>query len=143
MPNLPSFPRATALPLKFYIETRTKPMSRTDAPEDKNKKPLFPAPPTHSADVKLFFHREASIRAQRKYGIGHDSFQTQGGLGDPTSTTVKSTIEPAEWIPDPEKKNRGVWKRSVRFETTVSLPFAPTFSTETIDCKVEIPLPSL
>ncbi|KAJ7496776.1 hypothetical protein FB451DRAFT_1208747 [Mycena latifolia] len=135
MPKLPSFPRATPLPLKFCMETRTKPILRTDSPEDKHKKPLFPAPPTESADVKLFFHRAASIRANRKLGTGNDSFRTQGGLGDPTSTNVKTTIEDAEWIPDPDKKDRGVWKRTVRFETTVSLPYAPTFSTETIDCK--------
>ncbi|KAJ7099487.1 hypothetical protein B0H15DRAFT_548865 [Mycena belliarum] len=135
MPKLESYPRATPLPVKFYIETRTKPMSRTDAPEDKSHRPLFPAPPTQSADVKLYFHRAASIRANRKYGTGNDSFQTRGGLGDPTSTKVKSTVDAAEWIPDPKKQDQGVWKRAVRFETKELLPYAPSFSTETIECK--------
>jgi len=135
IPNLASLPRATPFPLKLYIETRTKPMARTAAPLDKHNKPLFPAPPSQSAEVKLFFQREASIRAQRRDGTGKDSFETEGGLGDPATTSVKSTVEEAEWIPDPENEDHGVWKRSVRFETTVSLPFAPTFSTETIDCK--------
>lgn len=117
-------------------------MSRTAAPVDKHNKPLFPAPPSQSADVKLFFQREASIRTQRRDGTGKDCFETEGGLGDPTTSSVKSTIEDAEWIPDPEREDRGVWKRSVQFDTTVTLPFAPTFSTETIDCKVRIILPS-
>jgi hypothetical protein len=116
-------------------------MSRTAAPVDKNNKPIFPAPPTQSAEVKLFFQREANIFVERRNGTVKDSFQTHGGFGDPTSTSVKSTIEEPEWIPDPEREGRGVWKRSVRFETTVSLPFAPTFSTETVDCKVRILLP--
>ncbi|KAJ7935305.1 hypothetical protein B0H13DRAFT_1950392, partial [Mycena leptocephala] len=123
IPDLTSFPRATPFPLKLCIETRTKPMSRTAAPVDKNNKPIFPAPPTQSAEVKLFFQREANISVERRNGTVKDSFQIYGGFGDPTSTSVKSTIE------EPEE-GRGVWKRSVRFETTVSLPFAPTFSTE-------------
>ncbi|KAJ7270107.1 hypothetical protein B0H12DRAFT_1008969 [Mycena haematopus] len=136
IPDLESFPRATALPLSLCIETRTKPMARTNAPEDKHNRPLFPVPPTQSADVELFFEREASIRAQRRNGTAIDSFRTYGGFGDP-SNSVKSEIE-AEWIPDPERENYGVWKRSVRFETTVTLPFAPTFSTETIECKYSL-----
>lgn len=112
-------------------------MSRTAAPVDKHHKPLFPAPPTQSAEVKLFFDREASIRAQRRKGTAVDSFQTHGGFGDPANS-VEPTFEEEEWIPDPERKDYGVWKRSVRFETTVTLPFAPTFSTETIKCKVRI-----
>ncbi|KAJ7655687.1 hypothetical protein DFH06DRAFT_481925 [Mycena polygramma] len=135
IPNLTSLPRATPFPLTLRIETRTKPMFRTAGPVDKYDKPLFPAPPSQSAEVKLFFEREARIRAQRRDGTGKDSFQTHGGLGDPTTSSVKSTIDEPEWIPDPEREDRGVWKRSVQFDTTVSLPFAPTFSTETIDCK--------
>ncbi|KAJ7771999.1 hypothetical protein DFH07DRAFT_803348 [Mycena maculata] len=138
VPDLTSFPCATAIPLQFCIQTRTKPMSCTDAPEDKSGRPLFPAPPAQSADVKLFFHREANIRALRRNGTAKDSFRIHGSLGDPASTSVKSDIQDAEWIPDPEKKDRGVWKRAVRFETTVSLPFAPTFSTETIECKYSL-----
>ncbi|KAJ7104571.1 hypothetical protein C8R43DRAFT_1166199 [Mycena crocata] len=134
IPNLASFPRATTVPLVFFVETRTKTMSRADAPLDKHNKPLFPAPPSQSADVKLFFHREANIRTQRRNGMGNDCFP-HGGLGEPDSTSVKSTIEQAEWIPDAEATDRGVWKRSVQFETTVTLPFAPSFSTETIDCQ--------
>ncbi|KAF7362362.1 Arrestin-N domain-containing protein [Mycena venus] len=135
IPDLESFPRATALPLDLSFETRTKPMTRTAAPVDKHNKPLFPAPPTLSSDVKLFFEREASIYAEPKIGTAIDSFETHCGFGDPESSSVKSTINEAEWIPDPERKDYGVWKRSVRFETSVTLPFAPTFSTETIECK--------
>ncbi|KAJ7350666.1 hypothetical protein DFH08DRAFT_741785 [Mycena albidolilacea] len=137
IPDLEAFPRATAVPVNLYIETRTKSMARTAAPVDKHHKPLFPAPPTQSAEVKLFFDREASIRAQRRKGTVVDSFQTHGGFGDPANS-VEPTFEEAEWIPDPERKDYGVWKRSVRFETTVTLPFAPTFSTETIKCKYSL-----
>ncbi|KAF7350989.1 Arrestin-N domain-containing protein [Mycena sanguinolenta] len=133
IPDLESFPRATALPLTLCIETRTKSMARTNSPEDKPNKPMFPAPPTQTGDVELFFEREASIRAQRQNGTAIDSFRTYGAFGDP-SNSVQSAIE-AEWIPDPERQNYGVWKRTVRFETKVTLPFAPTFSTETIECK--------
>ncbi|KAJ7503089.1 hypothetical protein B0H11DRAFT_1711894 [Mycena galericulata] len=137
IPDLPSFPCATAVPIQFRVETRTKPMSYTDPPEDKHRK-LFPAPPTQSAEVKLIFHREAIIRTSRKNGRAKDGFRIHGGLGDPASASVKSEIQDPEWIPDHEKKGRGVWKRAVRFETTVSLPFAPTFTTETIDCKYSL-----
>ncbi|KAJ6589997.1 hypothetical protein DFH09DRAFT_220274 [Mycena vulgaris] len=135
IPDVASLPRATAWPLKFFIETQTKSMSRTESPMDKHNKPLFPAPPTQPADVTLFFHREASIRALRRHATANDSFPILGSLGDPTSATVKTTIGAAEWIPDPEKRDRGVWKRTVQFEAMVSLPFAPTFSTETVECK--------
>ncbi|KAJ7189565.1 hypothetical protein GGX14DRAFT_484852 [Mycena pura] len=135
VPKLTSFPRATALPVKFYVETRTKPMSRTAAPEDKHHKPLFPAPPVDSTEVKLYFHREATIRTRRRHGTLNDSCQTLGSLGDPASTSVTPTVGVPQWVPDPEKKDRGVWKRSVQFETTLTLPFAPSFSTETVDCK--------
>jgi len=67
-----------------------------------------------------------------------DSFETHGSFGDPESSSVKSTVGEAEWIPDPEREDYGVWKRSVRFETTVTLPFAPTFSTEIIECKYSL-----
>ncbi|KAF8150468.1 hypothetical protein K438DRAFT_2027132 [Mycena galopus ATCC 62051] len=137
IPDLESFPRATALPLELYIETRTKTMARTVVPEDKHHKPLFPAPPTQSAEVKLFFEREASIRTQRIDGTARDCFQTYGGFGDPNNS-IKCTSNEAEWIADSEKEGHGVWKRSVRFETTTTLPFAPTFSTETIECKYSL-----
>ncbi|KAJ7736924.1 hypothetical protein B0H16DRAFT_111999 [Mycena metata] len=137
LPDLTSLPRATAFPLKVYIETCTKSMSRTATPFDKHSKPLFPAPP-QSAEVKLSFQREANILTRRRKGTAMDSIQLLGGLGDPASSSVQCTAEEPEWVPDPEKEDRGVWKRAVRFETTVSLPFAPTFRTETIECKYSL-----
>ncbi|KAF7296078.1 Arrestin-N domain-containing protein [Mycena kentingensis (nom. inval.)] len=142
-PNMASFPRATAVPLKIAIETRTKPMSRTDTPFDKARKPLFPAPPTEPSDVKLHLHREAHIRTQRRSETGNDCIRTLGSLGD---TSAKRVASPPEWIPDLEKPDRGVWKRTVQFETSLSLPYAPTFSTETLECKYflrfTVPFPS-
>ncbi|KAK7057673.1 arrestin-N domain-containing protein [Favolaschia claudopus] len=134
IPELESFPRATPVPISLYIETRTKPMALTAIPADKYNKPLFPAPPTHSAEVKLFFEREASIRTWRKSAVVADTFPTRSVFGD-LNTSVDADVEAAQWIPDPERKDYGVWKRSARFDTTVTLPFAPTFSTETIDSK--------
>ncbi|KAJ7188820.1 hypothetical protein C8R46DRAFT_877072 [Mycena filopes] len=135
LPDLASLPRATAFPLKIHIETRTKPMSRTATPFDKSNKPLFPAPPTQAADVKLAFQREANILTRRRNGTAKDCIQLRGAL---TSASVQSTVEAPEWVPDSEKSERGVWKRTVRFEAMVSLPFAPTFRTETIECKYSL-----
>ncbi|KAJ7072714.1 hypothetical protein C8F01DRAFT_258665 [Mycena amicta] len=143
MPKLSSLPRATAIPLQLMVETRTKCMLRSDAPFDKFHKPLFPAPPTKSAEVKVHLYRETRIRTQRRSGTRNDCVRMLGSLGDPESSSVQS----AEWIPHPEKLDRGVWKRTVQFYTTVYLPFAPTFFTETVDCayllRFTVPFPGI
>ncbi|KAJ7684747.1 hypothetical protein DFH06DRAFT_17571 [Mycena polygramma] len=44
MPALAAFPMSTVFPFRIHIVTETKPVKKTDGPEEKNK-PLFPAPP--------------------------------------------------------------------------------------------------
>nr|GAT56176.1 predicted protein [Mycena chlorophos] len=139
MPKLHSFPRATPVPLQIMVETRTKPMLRTKQPFDKHQKPLFPSPPDDIGRLKLNFCRETKMLAHRRSATRTDSHCI-------SSATAKAvTSPPAEWIPDSEHPERGVWKRSVQFHSTICLPFAPTFATETVQCKyylrLDLPFP--
>jgi hypothetical protein len=66
--------------------------------------------------------------------MSSNTSRVRGGLGDPERTrAVKCTVTPPEWISDarPEgKDNKGVWKRVVRFEGTITIAETPTFASE-------------
>jgi hypothetical protein len=119
-------------------------MSRSERPEDKHGKPLFPAPPTLFSDIKFMLVRDTNIRVR---SLAHpagaqvnDQFKLMGSLGDVTrAAAVRTVADEPEWIPDPgekDEKNRGIWKRAVHFESTVALPYAPSYMTETVDWAV-------
>ncbi|KAJ7287058.1 hypothetical protein C8J57DRAFT_1707457 [Mycena rebaudengoi] len=108
-------------PFSFHVITRTKPMSRSERPEDKHGKPLFPAPPTLSSDIKLTLLRGTNITVRSTTLHVQDQFRLNGTLGDVTRVAAVHTVaDEPEWIPDPGKKdekNRGFWKRAVHFES--------------------------
>ncbi|KAJ7188808.1 hypothetical protein C8R46DRAFT_1243938 [Mycena filopes] len=151
LPDIPSFPIATAIPFTFYAETETKTMHGSDAPVDKHGKQLFPAPPALPSDVRLTLHRMVNIRARRDKDHLETDFPLKGSLGDASqSATVHQAIEEPEWIPGAGEKatgGRGVWRRAIRFESAISIPFAPTCSTELVDWRYSlrftVPFPGL
>ncbi|KAJ7436344.1 hypothetical protein FB451DRAFT_1571089 [Mycena latifolia] len=129
IPDLPTFPRATKVPLIFTVETRTKLMERGEPPEDET---MSPAPPGHSADVALTLERTVKMVGESASFTSSNAYRVLGGLGDPASSkAVKRYISSPEWIPEPgHKKNHGVWKRVVRFESTISISETPSFQSE-------------
>ncbi|KAJ7104575.1 hypothetical protein C8R43DRAFT_1047283 [Mycena crocata] len=138
IPDLPSFPIAIPIPFSFHVTTETKPLERSDGPEDKKGKPLFPAPPTVSADVTQVLRREAIVRVRGRTRQVDDTYDLQGirSLGDAKrvqqARALQAIVDEPEWIPK-DDKNHGVWRRTVHFNSTLSFPFAPTYSTETLD----------
>jgi hypothetical protein len=51
--------------------------------------------------------------------------------------SVPAIVDNPKWIPkDEQEPNRGIWRRSVLFNSTLAFPFAPTSRTETIDWAV-------
>ncbi|KAJ7648624.1 hypothetical protein DFH06DRAFT_1423208 [Mycena polygramma] len=116
---------------------KTKLMHVSDAPVDKHGKPLFPAPPALSSDVKLVLHRRAEIRVRQRTRHVEDIYDLEGSLGDAKRVTaVHQVIDEPEWIPAPgskDEKGRGIWRRAVHFESAVAIPYAPTTNTEILD----------
>ncbi|KAJ7655367.1 hypothetical protein B0H17DRAFT_1099100 [Mycena rosella] len=142
MPTMSSFPIATAIPFGLHIETKTKTMHISDSPVDKHGKPLFPALPALSSDVKLALHRRTEIRVRNRTRQVEDIFDLKGSLGDVTRVaSVRQVVDEPEWIPTPgttDEKGRGIWRRAVHFESEVSIPYAPTCSTETVDWQYDL-----
>ncbi|KAJ7876081.1 hypothetical protein B0H14DRAFT_2342939 [Mycena olivaceomarginata] len=135
--DMAAYPIATAVPFSFHVETYTKPMHISDAPVDKHGKPLFPALPALSSDVKFTLHRRTEIRVRSHTRHLEVKFPLKGGLGDAARVAVvqQVTDEP-EWIPasgPKDKKGHGIWKRAVHFHSAVAIPYAPTSSTEIVD----------
>ncbi|KAJ7287061.1 hypothetical protein C8J57DRAFT_1282699 [Mycena rebaudengoi] len=151
IPDTPSFPIATEVPFSFHVITRTKPMNRSERPEDKHGKPLFPAPPTLSSDIKFLLVRDTNIRVRSRARHVNDQFKLKGSLGDVTRVAaVRAVADEPEWIPDPgekDEKNRGIWKRAIHFESAVALPYAPSYMSETVDwaykLRFEVPFPGI
>ncbi|KAJ7496759.1 hypothetical protein FB451DRAFT_1208704 [Mycena latifolia] len=135
IPDLRSFPIATPIPFSFHVVTETKVLNRSDRPEDKHGKPLFPAPPTRSSQLTQVLRRQTEIRARGRTRHVDNTFDLQGirSLRNvETVRAVEAVVDEPEWIPK-DGKDRGLWKRSVHFNSTLSFPFAPTFSTEILD----------
>jgi hypothetical protein len=110
IPALPSFPIATPVPFSFHVETETKVVRRSDRPEKKPGKPLFPAPPTRSSGVTQELLRITKIRTGGRSRSALQTFNLQGSrrLGDVESVTqeraLEAVIDVPEWIP---KKGQG------------------------------------
>ncbi|KAJ6590002.1 hypothetical protein DFH09DRAFT_1307458 [Mycena vulgaris] len=133
LPDLPSFPMVTGIPFSFHVLTKTKKVDRDDL-EDKHGK-LFPAPPTSPADVELILHRRGRMRVHHKSEPMEDKFELTGSLGDKAAVNrVRMTVDQPEWIHTPDQKeDKGSWKRAVHFDGMLSIPFVPTFTTETAE----------
>ncbi|KAF7357296.1 Arrestin-N domain-containing protein [Mycena sanguinolenta] len=152
IPDLPSYPICTPIPIVIQILTETKSVPRSDQAENKGKS-LFPAPPTHSSQLKQVLCRVTNIKVQNKVARQRDTFDlpVTRGLDNTEIARVESlceieaVVDEPEWIP--KEKDRGVWKRSVRFALELQFPLPPTHSTEILDWQYElsvvIPFPGM
>ncbi|KAF8147157.1 hypothetical protein K438DRAFT_1780245 [Mycena galopus ATCC 62051] len=128
---------------KCGISTETKSVPRSDRAESKGKS-LFPAPPTHSSQLKQVLRRVTNIKVQNKVAHQRDTFDLPmtRGLEDTEITRVKSlceveaVVDAPEWIQ--KEKDRGVWKRSVRLALELQFPLPPTHSTDILDWQYEL-----
>ncbi|KAJ6497530.1 hypothetical protein C8R45DRAFT_983253 [Mycena sanguinolenta] len=137
LPDMVSYPTATAIPFSFHVETETKSMPSSGAPVDKHGKPLFPAPPGVSSNVKLVVHRRAEVRADRFSASVEDDFIPEGSLSDVAQ--VQQFFEEPEWIRSAGlkgEKGQGIWKRAVHFHSAVVMPYAPTTLTRILGWRV-------
>ncbi|KAJ7037960.1 hypothetical protein C8F04DRAFT_386297 [Mycena alexandri] len=168
IPDLPSLPIATPIPYSFQIVTETKTVDHSDHPDDKHGHPLFPAPPTLSTDLTQVLRRKIECRVRERKTLHQEkkrenfdlqknrrlAEKDQKALDTDTVQTesvacteaVEAVVDEPEWIPK-DHKSRGIWRRSVRFTSTITLPFAPTLSSETIDWRYilqfVVPFPGL
>lgn len=139
LPDLPSFPIATPIPFSLHITTETKTVKRSERPEEKPGKPLFPAPPTGLSQLKLGLHRETTVRVRGKCLELEDNFDLQAirdirdteKVKQARSVPVQAVVDEPEWVPK-DAKDRGIWKRTVHFNSTLTFPYAPTFSSHTL-----------
>ncbi|KAJ6451707.1 hypothetical protein C8R47DRAFT_1229712 [Mycena vitilis] len=135
LPELASFPVATPIPYTLHIVTETKPLDRSDRPEDKHGRPLFPAPPTDSSELTQEIRRKTEYTG-RSLAAAAENARVQAGTTTHEASTeaVQAVVDEPAWVP--QDKGRGVWRRSVRFNSTLTFPFAPTWSTETAEWAV-------
>ncbi|KAJ7072767.1 hypothetical protein C8F01DRAFT_1105149 [Mycena amicta] len=106
LPALPSFPNCTPIPVSLYVETDTKPMKREDSP------------PTLSSEVKLSLFRWAQLRVQGYAEQVEDTFKLPKTLGDETCVAA---------IDSKDEKGKGLWRRAINFDGSVTINYAPTF----------------
>ncbi|KAJ7037946.1 hypothetical protein C8F04DRAFT_385901 [Mycena alexandri] len=135
IPELSFFPIATPIPYSLYIVTETKTLDRSES-----KNSLFPTPPTQSSKLTQVLRRTTDYRVRDCDTLFNDNIyetfdlQKAQGLADDTvecTPAVEAVVDEPEWVPR-DKKDRGIWRRSARFTSTITLPFAPTFSSKTL-----------
>ncbi|KAJ6491707.1 hypothetical protein C8R47DRAFT_1214504 [Mycena vitilis] len=132
LPDLPSYPMFTGIPYSFHVVTKTKPVHHDDLDHKHGK--LFPAPPTSPADIELDLHILGHLRAHGTTESMDEKFELKGSLGDKDAvSSVRVTSDEPEWTPLPDHKDKGSWKRAVHFEGLMTIPFAPTFTTDTAE----------
>ncbi|KAF7344478.1 Arrestin-N domain-containing protein [Mycena sanguinolenta] len=135
LPDLPFFPTATSIPYSLHIVTETKTVDRTERPEDKHGKPLFPVPPTQSTQLQLNLRRAIQIRAHSRVSYVENILDLQSIRrlsGVPQKRNVEALVDEPEWVPKDTSKDRGFWRRSVHFNSTLDFPYAPTTSAKTL-----------
>ncbi|KAJ7287062.1 hypothetical protein C8J57DRAFT_1707461 [Mycena rebaudengoi] len=147
IPDSPSFPIATDIPFRFHVVTHTKSMRHSERPVDKHGELLFPAPPALFSDVALGLLRKTNIKASPFDEVDKEVFKLNA-LGDATSLAAVRVIDSQEeWLPDPNSKDHGIWKREIQFESAVALNFAPTSVAKTVDWQYklcfEVPFPGM
>ncbi|KAF8150449.1 hypothetical protein K438DRAFT_1988410 [Mycena galopus ATCC 62051] len=140
IPKLDSYPIATAIPFSFHVETETKPMpiSHASGPVDKHGRPLFPALPALSSDVRLAIHRRAEIRVRRYTRHVEDDFDLKGSLGDVTQVAaIHQVSDEPEWIPASGPKDK---KGHEILDWQYNLLFVVPFPGIGNNLRLEIPL---
>ncbi|KAJ7647810.1 hypothetical protein FB45DRAFT_894518 [Roridomyces roridus] len=121
-PSLPSVPISIPIPFSIHIATETKSLPRSERPEDKHGKPLFPAPPM---EVSVALCRFAEVRVRGRTRNVDDSFTLR-------AHEPQVVIHEPEWVPK-DDKDKGIWRRAVHLNFELLFPFAPTSNTNTIE----------
>ncbi|KAJ6489938.1 hypothetical protein C8R45DRAFT_1213334 [Mycena sanguinolenta] len=153
LPDIWSLPIATPIPFTLAIETDTQKMDHDgDEPVDKAGKSLFPDSPAAPSAVQFYLHRWTHLIPEGQVRKPEDDQELKvSAAGDETTTNVEWVLEV---IPEGKKKDEkggflrklkfghkhedkkatpppahGVWRRTTKlFESTISLPFTPTYS---------------
>jgi hypothetical protein len=147
LPDLATYPIGTPIPVQLRVTSRTKPLRASEhpAPRPSDEKPLFPAPPVDPAQLELQVDRAVWIKAKSF----RDRFQRTaeeglGGFGAPAGSqaceAVRVEVQEPVWIPEgaDEKsgEGKGVWSRTVVFESAFVLSCPPTLETPILTCNV-------
>jgi hypothetical protein len=137
MPALVAFPMSTAFPFRIHITTETKPMKRTEGPEENNK-PLFPAPPLDFSQFKLTLIRRVHVRTSTRNAHIIETVLHLGETGDfPRSATHTMEADPPEWVASPNSdKGKGIWRRTVHMQSSMCLSVPPTSNTQILSWDV-------
>ncbi|KAJ7435167.1 hypothetical protein B0H11DRAFT_1937875 [Mycena galericulata] len=118
-----------ARPPRYHRDQSTP---RSDRPEDKHGKMLFPEPPTRPSQLSPVLVRQASVPVRGRSRLVTDIFDLQGIRGSSQEQVVQATVDDPEWIPK-DDKDRGIWRCAVHFNSTLMFPFAPTSNTQNLD----------
>jgi hypothetical protein len=137
---------STPIPFRLLVVTETKPLKLSDAPSPfpTNKEPLFPAPPASASQIDLHLTRYVDIRARGYHRSYKDRVRSLGGMGDSSTSArlgenLHMRTEEPEWVPQPgekDEKDRGVWRRKVHIESSMTLSCPPSFSGTTLSNQV-------
>jgi len=146
LPALPSFPMSTPIPFRLLVVTETKSLRLSEAPSpfDVDKEHLFPAPPTSASQIDLHLTHHVGIRAHGDHQSSKDRVASLGGMGNSSASVrldenLHMRTEEPEWVPqagEKGEKDRGVWRRKVHFESSMTFSCPPSFSEETLSNQV-------
>jgi hypothetical protein len=108
-------------------------LKHTDGPEEK----LFPAPPLNFSQIKFALIRNVYFRTASRRNYTTETVFVLGGTGDsPQSATRLLEADPPEWIPSNKDKGKGIWRRTVHMQSTMSLSVPPGFNSECLSWDV-------
>ncbi|KAF7344452.1 Arrestin-N domain-containing protein [Mycena sanguinolenta] len=88
-----------------------------------------PFPIATSIPYKLHIVTETKMSIR---GVA-DEAAADNTVGPPHNRNVEVVVDEPEWVPKNGSKDRGLWRRSVHFNSTLDFPFAPTTSAETLE----------
>ncbi|KAK7039593.1 arrestin-N domain-containing protein [Favolaschia claudopus] len=128
IPDITSLPIGVPIPFNLQIMTETKTLDRTDSPQDKHGKPIFPALPEW-AKLEINLRRRTQIRVRNRMRTVEDEYDLKG-IRSPAHANkqpVDALVDEPEWVlKEGDDKNRGFWRRRVTFNSTLAFPFAPS-----------------
>ncbi|KAJ7856188.1 hypothetical protein B0H14DRAFT_2578921 [Mycena olivaceomarginata] len=135
LPDLPQFPISTPVPYTLHVVTETKTLDRSDRPEDKHGKRYSPS---RLLSPLICFAPQHRIHRSRSQALASTTEMKKVRRAQTAPTQpmepageVHTITDEPEWVPKDDKE-RGIWRRSVRFTSTLAFPFAPTSTTETL-----------
>ncbi|KAJ7043292.1 hypothetical protein C8F04DRAFT_1074342 [Mycena alexandri] len=142
MPALATFPISTPFPFRIHITTETKP-----GPEQKLSNLSFPAPPLNFSQLEFTLIRNVYFRTGKRSAHAGETVLFLGETGDsPGSATHLMEADPPEWIPT-RVKGKGVWRRTVHMQSTMSLSVPPTCDTPLLSWdyvfRLRVPFPGI